>query len=195
MPEAFLLFFILTTVYFIMKKLKSTAEKPVATATKIEQSAAPIISQTGAKKTSTAQQGPTKTKNVESKAKSEQPPAPELTKTKAEVSTPTETPSPQIDQPMFSKTTLKKPNPAKKGPKKAEPTAVSSELPAKERTGLTAGSIWQYLAENGPTSVAKLIKELPEEEKIIQRSIGWLAQEGKITLDTVDRIETIALKG
>ena len=44
-------------------------------------------------------------------------------------------------------------------------------------------------------SVAKLVRELPEEEKIIQRSIGWLAQEGKITLDTVDRVETIALKG
>jgi hypothetical protein len=40
-----------------------------------------------------------------------------------------------------------------------------------------------------------LVRELPEEEKIIQRSIGWLAQEGKITLDTVDRVETIALKG
>jgi hypothetical protein len=31
------------------------------------------------------------------------------------------------------------------------------------------------LAENGATSVAKLVKELSEEEKIIQRSIGWLA--------------------
>jgi hypothetical protein len=51
------------------------------------------------------------------------------------------------------------------------------------------------LAENGATPVAKLLRELPEEEKIIQRSSGWLAQEGKITLDTVDRVETIALKG
>jgi hypothetical protein len=39
-----------------------------------------------------------------------------------------------------------------------------------------------------------LVRELTEEEKIIQRSIGWLAQEGKITLDVVDRIETLALK-
>ena len=38
----------------------------------------------------------------------------------------------------------------------------------------------------------KAIAEL--EEKIIQRSIGWLAQEGKITLDVVDRVETLALK-
>jgi len=47
-----------------------------------------------------------------------------------------------------------------------------------ERVGLTAGSIWHYLTENGTTSVAKLVRELTEEEKIIQRSIGWLAQEG-----------------
>jgi len=46
------------------------------------------------------------------------------------------------------------------------------------------------LAENGATSVAKLVRELPEEEKVIHRSIGWLAQEEKITLDTIDRIET-----
>jgi hypothetical protein len=60
--------------------------------------------------------------------------------------------------------------------------------------GLTAGNIWHYLEKNGATPVAKLLRELPEEEKIIQRSIGWLAQEGKIILDTVDRVETIALK-
>ena len=63
-----------------------------------------------------------------------------------------------------------------------------------ERVGLTAGSIWHYLTENGATPVAKLIRELPEDEKTIQRSIGWLAQEDKITLKIIDRAETISLK-
>jgi hypothetical protein len=58
---------------------------------------------------------------------------------------------------------------------------------------LTAGSIWHYLAGNGETFVAKLVDALPEEEELIQRSIGWLAQENKITLSVVDQIETIAL--
>jgi len=62
-----------------------------------------------------------------------------------------------------------------------------------ERVGLAAGDIWHYLDKHGATPVAKLVRELPEEEKIIQRSIGWLAQEGKITLDTIDRVETIGL--
>jgi len=31
--------------------------------------------------------------------------------------------------------------------------------------------------------------------EVIQRSIGWLAREGKIILDTIDRFETIGLTG
>ena len=76
----------------------------------------------------------------------------------------------------------------------SKPVAATSEITMSVRVGLTAGSIWQYLAENGATPVAKLVRELTEEEKIIQRSIGWLAQEDKIILDTVERAETIALK-
>ena len=100
---------------------------------------------------------------------------------------------------VATKATPKKPSPDQKPVKKAQavapkPTAAAPETVIPERVGLTAGNIWHYLLENGATSVAKLVRELPEEEKIIQRSIGWLAQEGKITLDTVDRVETIALK-
>ena len=95
--------------------------------------------------------------------------------------------------------TPKKPSPDQKTPKKAQvvtpkPVGALPEIAMPERVGLTAGDIWHYLTENGATSVAKLVRELPEEEKIIQRSIGWLAQEGKITLDIVDRVETLALK-
>ena len=100
---------------------------------------------------------------------------------------------------VATKATPKKPSPDQKPPNKAQavtpnPVAATPEMAMPERVGLTAGNIWHYLLENGATSVAKLVRELPEEEKIIQRSIGWLAQEGKITLDTVDRVETIALK-
>ena len=101
--------------------------------------------------------------------------------------------------PVATKATPKKPSPDQKPAKKAQavapkPVAATPEKTIPERVGLTAGHIWHYLAENGATSVAKLVRELPEEEKIIQRSIGWLAQEDKITLDTIDRVETLALK-
>ena len=139
MSEWLILIFVLYILYLIMKKPKTTTEKPVP------------------------------------KTKSERP-----------IAT------------VGTKATAKKPSPEKKPPKKAQamapkPVAATPEMTMPERVGLTAGSIWRYLAENGATPVAKLVRELPEEEKIIQRSIGWLAQEGKITLDTVDRVETIDL--
>ena len=116
-----------------------------------------------------------------------------------------EKPTPQVkaEQPIaiaVTKVAPKKPSPVQKPPKKAPIAApkpvvtVTPEIPPYERIGLTAGSIWHYLAEHGATPVAKLFRELTEEEKIIQRSIGWLAQEGKITIDIVNRAETIALK-
>jgi len=97
-------------------------------------------------------------------------------------------------------TTAPKPAPAKKAPAKvkaAVPKAVATKVPSltvAERVGLTSGGIWRHLTENGATSISVLVKALTEEEKIIQRSIGWLAQEGKITFETVGRTETIALK-
>lgn len=95
--------------------------------------------------------------------------------------------------------TAKKPAPEKKPAKKvqavaAKPVEVVPELGMMDRMGLTAGSIWHYLSEKGDSQVAKLLRELPEEDKMIQRSIGWLAQEGKITLETVNRAEIISLK-
>jgi hypothetical protein len=100
---------------------------------------------------------------------------------------------------VTTKAIPKKPSPAPKIAKKApvettKPVVAVPEMTIPEQVGLAAGSIWHYLAKNGATSVSKLVKELSEEEKIIQRSIGWLAQEGKITLDVVNRVETIALK-
>ena len=141
MSEGLILIFVLYIIYLIMKKPKTTTEKPVP---------------------------------------------------KAKAAQPTTT--------VATKATPKKPSPDQKPVKKAQavapkPTAAATETVIPERVGLTAGNIWHYLAENGVTPVTKLLRELPEEEKIIQRSIGWLAQEGKITLDTVDRVETIALKG
>jgi hypothetical protein len=121
---------------------------------------------------------------------------------KSKTTTEKAAPKAKVEHPItteVTKATPKKSIPVQKAPKKTQavaskPIAAVPEMAMSERVGLTAGSIWHYLAENGATSVAKLVRELTEEEKITQRSIGWLAQEGKITLDTVDRVETLALK-
>jgi predicted DNA-binding transcriptional regulator AlpA len=160
-------------VYFMTKKPNTVPEKTPSTKAKPEQSTASAVPKASAKKTSTAQKAPKSAPDVESKAK--------------------------VEELQVTQTSPKKSSSVKSAPKKpevseAKPVVATPEISAQTRAGLTAGSIWQYLNENGSTSVAKLIKELPEEEKIIQRSIGWLAQEDKITLSIVDRAETIALK-
>jgi hypothetical protein len=110
-------------------------------------------------------------------------------------------PKAKVEQPIATvatKAAPKKPSPEKKSPQKAQaaapkPVAATSDIALSDRIGLTAGSIWHYLSANGAIPVAKLVRELSEDEKTIQRSIGWLAQEGKISLSTTDRVETIAL--
>ena len=73
--------------------------------------------------------------------------------------TTTEKPVPKAkaEQPIaavVTKATSKKPSPDQKAPKKAQavttkPVAATPDMTIPERVGLTAGSIWHYLAENG----------------------------------------------
>ncbi|MBK8814264.1 MAG: winged helix-turn-helix domain-containing protein [Methylococcaceae bacterium] len=180
MPELLLPIFVfyLIYLYFTMKKQSVSNEKPVSKSN-VEQPVATVTPEAKAKKTSST------VKTVE-KAKAVTPKPPEKAQTE-----------PAVAAVSADEKTVK-PNQSSKAPKKSQAvtskqTTDTSAMSQPERVGLTAGSIWHYLSKNGSTSVAKLVRELPEEEKIIQRSIGWLAQEGKITLDIVDRVETIGL--
>jgi hypothetical protein len=58
----------------------------------------------------------------------------------------------------------------------------------------TAGVIWKYLDNNGPTTVSQLTRNIKETDKMLQRGIGWLAWEYKIIFETVNRAETLSLK-
>jgi len=151
-----------------MKKPQVTTEKTTAT-TKTEQPAAPKANKTTPKKTATAQPAEKKAKTVAPQAQQEPVKASAVTET--------------APQKTASKSTAAKKN-----------AASTPELTMAERVGLTAGSIWHYLSEHGETPVSKLVAALTEEEKIVQRSIGWLAQEDKITIASSDRVETVALK-
>jgi hypothetical protein len=62
-----------------------------------------------------------------------------------------------------------------------------------EIVGTTAGEIWGFLDKNGPISTSKLVKEIKMDEKNVQRGIGWLAQEGKVSIEIINRAETISL--
>ena len=51
-----------------------------------------------------------------------------------------------------------------------------------ETIGLTAGQIWNYLNENGETSVSKMKKELDLKGNFAELGLGWLAREGKVEM-------------
>ena len=168
-----------------MKTPKSTPEKP---APKAEQPVAAVATKVPSKNPDPAKKTPKKAEVV----------APKPVAATPEIVMP-DVKSEQPVAAVATKAIPKKPSPAPKTPKKApvvasKPVVAIPEIAMPEQVGLAAGSIWHYLAKNGATSVAKLVNELSEEEKIIQRSIGWLAQEGKITLDVVNRVETLSLK-
>ena len=157
-----------------MKTSKTTPEKPAPKA-KAEQPVAAVVTKATPKNPGPAKKTTKKAVFV----------APKPVETTPDIAMP-DVKAEQPVAPSITKVTAKKPSPAPKTPKKApveatKPVMAIPEIAMPEQVGLAAGSIWHYLAENGATSVAKLVNELSEEEKIIQRSIGWLAQEGKIT--------------
>lgn len=63
-----------------------------------------------------------------------------------------------------------------------------------EEVGLAAGEIWRYLNQTGECKVSALTKSLSIKEKVLQRALGWLDKEGKITFSTAGRAETVTLK-
>ena len=59
--------------------------------------------------------------------------------------------------------------------------------------GETAGEVWHTLSESGPLSAAKLAKEIDAPRDIVMQAVGWLAREGKVTIEETNRGRTIRL--
>lgn len=57
-----------------------------------------------------------------------------------------------------------------------------------------AGSVWEYLDKNGPSSVNKVTNETGLSRNDVQRAIGWLCKEDKLSIEMVGRAETLSLK-
>ena len=162
-----------------MKKTTTTAKTPAST----------TKTSTSPKATKQAPEAVVKTAEKETPSKTPVTKAPPVVAVTTTAETTPETQAAKTTQ------TSAKPKPVKKAPvANAEPVASVPAITMHERIGLTAGAIWHYLAEEGTTSIVKLVNAIHEEEDVIQRSIGWLAAEGKITLAVVNYLEVIALK-
>ena len=60
--------------------------------------------------------------------------------------------------------------------------------------GDAAGVIWNYLDKNGPSSVNKVSTETGINKNDVQRAIGWLSKEDKLSIEMIGRAETLSLK-
>ncbi|MFZ2171425.1 MAG: winged helix-turn-helix domain-containing protein [Methylococcaceae bacterium] len=60
--------------------------------------------------------------------------------------------------------------------------------------GDAAGKIWAYLDKNGSASVTKITNETGVSKNDIQRAIGWLLKEDKLSIEVIGRTETLSLK-
>lgn len=61
--------------------------------------------------------------------------------------------------------------------------------------GTSSGKVWEFLSNNGPATITKIAAETGLGKNDIQRAIGWLAREEKISITQKGRTETISLEG
>lgn len=59
--------------------------------------------------------------------------------------------------------------------------------------GLAAGDVWQYLEWNGACTIEQIKKALPLKESVVFMAVGWLAREGKLSLDVEGKTLRISL--
>ena len=52
-----------------------------------------------------------------------------------------------------------------------------------ESIGVTAGKVFQFLKTSGPSPLHQIQKGVGESPAATNQAIGWLAREGKLTVD------------
>jgi hypothetical protein len=80
--------------------------------------------------------------------------------------------------------------PATKPAPKSAPKKVLSGV---EQIGATAGQVWHCLNESGPVSFTQLVKEIDAPKDIVMQAVGWLAREGKISIEENGRSRSVSL--
>jgi hypothetical protein len=62
-----------------------------------------------------------------------------------------------------------------------------------QQIGETAGAIWELLDNNGPSTIAKLVKQVDQSRDTVMQALGWLAREEKIEIVEKGRSRIVSL--
>ncbi len=60
--------------------------------------------------------------------------------------------------------------------------------------GEIAGIVWHTLEKGGPTTLAKLAKDINAPRDVVMQAVGWLAREGKVEIEEAKRKRIISLR-
>ena len=60
--------------------------------------------------------------------------------------------------------------------------------------GIVAGDIWHFLDQRGEVMLSDLVKGIDKPRDNVLMSLGWLAREGHVILQQVDRDYRISLR-
>lgn len=60
--------------------------------------------------------------------------------------------------------------------------------------GITAGDIWHFLDEHGVASLDDLIVGIEKPRELVLMSLGWLARENHVLVETSDDSYFVSLK-
>ncbi len=63
-----------------------------------------------------------------------------------------------------------------------------------ESIGKTAGQVWEYLKDEGKTSLSGVEKGVGAPRAVVMMAIGWLAREGKLEFGQENRSTQVWLK-
>jgi hypothetical protein len=69
--------------------------------------------------------------------------------------------------------------------------SVSCDL---DQIGETAGVVWRLLDENGPLTMARIVKQSGAPRDLALLALGWLAREDKIAIDGESRGRVVSLR-
>ena len=63
-----------------------------------------------------------------------------------------------------------------------------------ESIGKTAGEIWEYVGDNGPSTAIKIKSALGISNTLLYLALGWLAREDKVTIEDFEQSHKVSLK-
>ena len=71
--------------------------------------------------------------------------------------------------------------------------ATATPISRVTHIGETAGVVWKILDEEGPMSMAKLVKAVGKPRDTVMQALGWLAREEKICVEEEGRSRIVSL--